>query len=104
MFDFRAGTPYIFSLLNGSELIAKVDTQKSTESMLFLENAMQFTMQRGPDEQVSVGLTLAAHFGEPDQKGQSIVIPMTAIALIYSPQENIAQDYSTRTNSLVLPK
>lgn len=107
MIDIQAGTPYIFSLLNGMELIGKVDVTNSTTNAWQITNAFQFTMQPKMDESgkqigASIGLTFACHLGEHENKGQDVMVPVSAVALIYSPSEQLGKMYADQTASLIL--
>lgn len=110
MIDIQAGTPYVFSLLNGAELIGKVDVNNSTTDSWQLTNSFQFTMQPkiedGKQVGASIGLTFSCHLGNVDDKnkGQDVLVPASAVAMIYPPSDQLTQMYSQQTESLVLLK
>ena len=109
MIDIQAGTPYVFSLLNGMEFIGKVDTVNSTNDSWQLTNTFQFTMQPKMDDTgrqvgASIGLTFSCHLGEHSDKGQDVLVPASAVAMIYPPSEQLAEMYSQQTQSLVVIK
>ncbi len=106
MIDIKAGVPFIFSLLNGMEIIGKVDTQNSTTDVWHLTNTFQFTMQPkmedGKQVGASIGLTFSCHLGHHENTGQDVIIPSSAVALIYPPSEQLEEMYVNQTQSLIL--
>lgn len=108
MINISMGRAYVFSLLNGSELIAKVE--EDSIDIWHLTNALQFTMQPKIDpstqQQIgaTLGLTLAAHLGDESRTGQDLSVPKSAVALIYEPRQELNDYYIQQTGSLVLAK
>lgn len=108
--NYESGIPYVFSLLNGSEIISTIFNYTSEDPEYYiLDKALQFVAQpkigeNGQQVGMSLGFTLASHFGEESTKGQIIRVPKSAIALIYRPNEQIEKMYSEQTSSLILPR
>lgn len=96
---YQHGVPYIFNLLNGMEIIAKVEREE-TDSV-FLENALIF-IQRQTEQGYNVALQPVANFSEINPKGSSICLHNNAIVFTYQPRNDIVNVFNEMTGSIIL--
>lgn len=102
MNKIETGDVLVFSLLNGSEIIAKVEGCDVND--WHLESSIQFVVQQNGKGENMIGMAPSAHFGDLNNaKGQVVTIPRTAVAMYYKPSKEIETKFLTQVSGIILP-